>query len=200
MPRKRTLRAQLLRWVLVPLSVLLLVDAAGSYWFASRLSDRVYDGELMEIARELVLHVRRDAAQPTVDLEPDAERTLLLDQVDTVYYAIRGPGGALLAGSAALPLHDARTANATYNGTIAGAPVRIAEIRTANGAQAAVVVQVAETLRKRDMLTREILLDVIVPQLVLIVIAGVLCGWASPAALRRCARCSPPSRHARTWT
>jgi len=174
MPRKRSLRAQLLRWVLVPLSLLLLLDAAGSWWFASRLADRVYDGELMEIARELVLHVHRDGPQPTVDLEPDAERTLLLDQVDTVYYAIRGPDGALLAGSAALAPRQGRTATATYDGTIGGERVRIAEIRSANGAQVPVVVQVAETLRKRDALTQEILLDVILPQLVLIVIAGVL--------------------------
>ena len=174
MPRRRSLRAQLLRWVLVPLSLLLVLDAAGSWWFASRLADRVYDGELMEIARELVLHVRRDGPQPAVDLEPDAERTLLLDQVDTVYYAIRGPGGTLLAGSAALPVHEGRTSTATYAGTIGGEPVRIAEIRTANGTQVPVVVQVAETLRKRGTLTREILLDVILPQLVLIVIAGVL--------------------------
>jgi two-component system sensor histidine kinase TctE len=174
MPHKRSLRAQLLRWVLVPLSLLLLLDAAGSWWFASRLADRVYDGELMEIARELVLHVRREGPQPTVDLEPDAERTLLLDQVDTVYYAIRGADGALLAGSAALAPRAGRASAATYDGAIGGEPVRIAEIRTANGGQAPVVVQVAETLRKRGALTREILLDVILPQLVLIVIAGVL--------------------------
>jgi len=174
MPRKRSLRAQLLGWVLVPLSLLLLLDAAGSWWFASRLADRVYDGELMEIARELVLHVHRDGAQASVDLEPDAERTLLLDQVDTVYYAIRGPDGSLLAGSAALPVRETRAAASAYNGRIAGETVRIAEIRSMNGAQAPVTVQVAETLRKRGMLTREILLDVILPQLVLIVIAGVL--------------------------
>jgi len=174
MRRKGSLRAQLLRWVLVPLSLLLLLDAAGSWWFASRLADRVYDGELMEIARELVLHVHRDGPQPTVDLEPDAERTLLLDQVDTVYYAIRGPQGALLAGSAALNAREGRAPTATYDGTIGGERVRIAEIRTMNGTQVPVVVQVAETLRKRGALTQEILLDVILPQLVLIVIAGVL--------------------------
>ena len=174
MLRRGSLRAQLLRWVLVPLSVLLLVDAAGSYWFASRLSDRVYDGELMEIARELVLHVRRDGPQPTVDLEADAERTLLLDQVDTVYYAIRGLDGTLLAGSPTLAPHVGKTATSSYDSVIDGAKVRVAEIRTANGTQVPVVVQVAETLRKRAALTQEIMLDVILPQLGLIVIAGVL--------------------------
>jgi two-component system sensor histidine kinase TctE len=160
--------------MLIPLSVLLLVDALGSYWFATRLADRVYDGELMEIARELVLHVRRDGPTPTVDLESDAERTLLLDQVDTVYYAIRGPGGALLAGNAALAAGTASTPTSTYMSVVGGERVRVAEIRTANGTQVPVVVQVAETLNKRETLAREIMLDVILPQLALIVIAGIL--------------------------
>jgi len=174
MRTRGSLRGQLLRWMLIPLSVLLLVDAAGSYWFATRLADRVYDGELMEIARELVLHVRRDGPMPTVDLESDAERTLLLDQVDTVYYAIRGPGGALLAGMATLAPYTGSAPTATYLSAVDGQPVRVAEIRTANGTQVPVVVQVAETLHKRETLAREIMLDVILPQLALIVIAGIL--------------------------
>ena len=174
MPRRGSLRGQLLRWMLIPLSILLLLDALGSYWFATRLANRVYDGELMEIARELVLHVRRDGAVATVDLEPDAERTLLLDQVDTVYYAIRGADGTLLAGNAALTARQAGGSTSAYMSTVAGEPVRVAEIRTANGTQVPVVVQVAETLHKREALAREILLDVILPQLALIVIAGIL--------------------------
>ena len=161
--------------MLIPLSILLLLDALGSYWFATRLATRVYDGELMEIARELVLHVRRDGPTPTVDLESDAERTLLLDQVDTVYYAIRGADGALLAGTAALVAGTAAPLpTSTYMSSVAGEPVRVAEIRTANGTQVPVVVQVAETLHKRDTLAQEILLDVILPQLALIVVAGIL--------------------------
>jgi two-component system sensor histidine kinase TctE len=166
--------------MLIPLSVLLLVDAAGSYWFATRLADRVYDGELMEIARELVLHVRRDGPAPTVDLESDAERTLLLDQVDTVYYAIRGPDGALLAGTANLAAHPGSAPTSAYAGRVEGHDVRVAEIRASNGTQVPVVVQVAETLNKREALAREIVLDVILPQLALIVIAGFLV-WAGVA-------------------
>jgi len=79
-----TLRGKLLRWLLIPLSLLFLLDAAGSWFIAANLSDRVYDGELMEIARELALHVKRSGAKLAWDLESDAERTLLLDQYDKV--------------------------------------------------------------------------------------------------------------------
>jgi len=102
-PGSRTLRSQLLRWLLVPLSLLFIVDAIGSYFLARHLSNDVYDGELMEIARELNLHVKVAEARPTFDLEADAERALLLDQYDDVFYAVRAADGALIAGDAELP-------------------------------------------------------------------------------------------------
>src|SRR6476659_2491127 len=88
-----TLRSKLLRWLLIPLSLLFVVDAVGSWFIARHLSDRVYDGELMEIARELNLHVKLIDGKLAFDLEQDAERTLLLDQYDSVYYAVRTADG-----------------------------------------------------------------------------------------------------------
>ena len=174
MQPRGSLRGQLLRWMVGALSLVLLLDAAGSYYFASQLADRVYDGELMEIARELVLHVHRDGARTIVDLESDAERTLLLDQVDTVTYAIHAADGALLAGSTALAVNHASAAVTTYFADVGGEPVRVAQLRMPGGHQDPVVVQVAETLHKRTALTREMLADVILPQLVFIVMAGLL--------------------------
>ena len=77
--RNTTLRSKLLRWLLIPLVLLFLVDAVGSYFIAQRLSDRVYDGELMEVARELTLHVKPQGAIPMFDLEQDAEATITIN-------------------------------------------------------------------------------------------------------------------------
>ena len=182
--RRTTLRGKLLRWLLIPMSLLFLLDAAGSYVLASRLADRVYDGELMEIARELVLYVKRDGAKVGFDLEADAERTLLLDQYDKVYYAVRGPDRALIAGSADLREQErASSAVAFYDSEIGGDRIRVAQLRTAaNGDTAgpAVVVQVAETLIKRRALMQDMLIGIILPQLALILIAGILV-WAGVA-------------------
>ena len=49
--RSKSLRNQLLHWLLVPLTLLFLADAIGSYIVARHLSDQVYDNELLEIAR-----------------------------------------------------------------------------------------------------------------------------------------------------
>jgi len=178
-----TLRSKLLRWLLVPLSALFLIDAAGSYFIAQRLSDRVYDGELLEIARELALHVKPIGGHPAFDLEKDAERTLLLDQYDSVYYAVRGDGGVLIAGEPELQQPRAREASpGFYDSDLRGAPIRIAQLRTesADPNQAPVIVQVAETLVKRHALANEILIDAILPQLLLITIAGAVL-WAGVA-------------------
>jgi len=175
---KATLRRKLLRWLLIPLSLLFLVDAAGSWFIAARLSDRVYDGELMEIARELALHVKGSGTKLAWDLESDAERTLLLDQYDKVYYSVHSPAGQVLAGDAALdgPGATGSDAPSFYDAELHGEKVRVALLRTGNGGSSVpqATVQVAETLAKRRALTEEIFIDVILPQLFLILIAGIL--------------------------
>ena len=176
---KVTLRAKLLRWLLIPLSLLFLVDAAGSWFIAARLSDRVYDGELMEIARELALHVKRSGTKLAWDLESDAERTLLLDQYDKVFYAVRSPAGELVAGDVTLERPRATRSGAPdfYDGELHGDKVRFAALRTGTESGSfgpPAVVQVAETLVKRRTLAEEIFIGVILPQLLLILIAGLL--------------------------
>ena len=92
-----TLRSKLLRWVLVPLSVVLLADVIGSYVAVGAIVQSIYDGELAEIARELVLHLRADGQGIAFDLSSDAERTLLLDQYDHVYYSVHAADGRVIA-------------------------------------------------------------------------------------------------------
>ena len=175
-----TLRSKLLRWLLIPLSLLFVVDALGSWFIARHLSDRVYDGELMEIARELNLHVKPVDGRLTFDLEQDAERTLLLDQYDSVYYAVRRADGTLIAGDADLDRGRAGTAPLAYDAEAHGTPVRIAQIRSTDHGGTVFTVQVAETRVKRQMLANEIVIGVILPQLVLIAIAGLVL-WAGVA-------------------
>ncbi|HSC98289.1 MAG TPA: sensor histidine kinase N-terminal domain-containing protein [Casimicrobiaceae bacterium] len=170
--RNTTLRSKLLRWLLIPLVLLFLVDAVGSYFIGQRLSDRVYDGELMEIARELTLHVKSQGTIPKFDLEQDAERTLLLDQYDTVRYAVHGTDGTWIAGDTALTPRGNSNTDDFYDGELHGEPVRMVELRRVDGNSPSVVVQVAETRVKRQRLANEILIGVILPQLLLIAIAG----------------------------
>jgi two-component system sensor histidine kinase TctE len=169
-----TLRSKLLRWLLVPLSVVLVIDVVGSYIAVRAVVENIYDGELAEIARELVLHVKAEGAQTGFDLSSDAERTLLLDEFDKVYYSVHGAQGEPIAGRADLPYLPPQQgplgfADASY----AGAPIRIAALSRTVGSST-VTIEVAETMVKRRMLAQKLLLGVALPQIGLILLAGLI--------------------------
>lgn len=176
-----TLRSRLLRLVLVPLSLILLIDIVGSYFVVRHVANDVYDVELNEIAREMLLHVTRENGQLGFDLSPDAERTLLLDKEDQIYYAIRTVDGKLIAGDPTLPIHKTIKSGketAYYDGVLQeGQAVRIALLRGKPLVQPpaeVVMIQIAETQIKRDRHERELLMQLILPQVLLILIAGIL--------------------------
>lgn len=174
------LRTQLLKWLLVPLCALLTADAFFSYWMALNFSQRAYDRSLIELVREVSLHLSSRGSSLEFDL-PDAARTVLFtDPTDTVYYGIATSDGQLVSGQE-LPAPPIASGNSTgetlYDGEMEKQSVRVIQLRVAqpvagNGPDA--IVRIAETKHKRDELAREILLSVVVPQVVLILIASAI--------------------------
>lgn len=175
-----TLRSRLLRLVLIPLSMILLIDIAGSFFVVRHVANSVYDVELNEIAREMLLHVTRDKNGFGFNLSAEAERTLFLDEEDDVYYVIRTVDGNTLAGDPTLPVPKAIRAGretAYYNDVFQGKSVRVALTRSkplVHPSSEPVFIQIAETQVKRDRYVRTLLLQVILPQVLLILIAGIL--------------------------
>jgi two-component system sensor histidine kinase TctE len=189
------LRTRLLTWLLVPLTVLLTVDTFVSYWVALKFSQRAYDRVLVEIARELSLHLRADAGGLALDLPDQVRRVLLSDPSDRIHFEIADAGGRAIAGEPVPPPPPGPAGERLYDGVMLGEPVRIVALRVgadpAAGRPAAAEVRVAETEHKRNGLAREILLSVVLPQILLILIAGivvwvgVLRGLASLRPLQR---------------
>ena len=175
------LQRKLLAWLLGPLSVLLVLDTGAAYWSSLRFSDLAYDRALHEIAREIVLHVRPGAPQPRLDLSQSAEKVLLLDQEDRLFFRLTAADGALLGGDAQLPAPAQPLARngrpLFYRATVHGQPVRVVAawmpIAEAPGAPQ-VQVRVAETLNKRTRLAWEMVASVVLPQLLLIVAATIV--------------------------
>lgn len=182
MPFERALlRTKLLTWLTVPLALLLTADTSVSYWIALDFSRRAYDHSLREIAREVSLHIRSDGNELALDL-PDAAREVLFnDPSDRIYHEIVSPDGRLIAGE---PIPRPRPAatlvpgkESLYDATLGGVPVRVVELAVqAQGAAGTTlaVVRIAETEVKRRILAREILLSVVVPQILLILIVGLV--------------------------
>jgi two-component system sensor histidine kinase TctE len=185
MPREQPLlRTQLLRWLAAPLFLLLTADTFVSYWIALSFSQRAYDRSLVEIAREVSLHLHAGSGGPVLDLPADARRVLFTDPVDSIYFEVAAADGRQVAGEAiAPPGHNGAGRNGgetLYDGKVRGVAVRIVELAVAaepSAGRPAALVRIAETEVKRNELAREILLSVVVPQLLLILIAGIVV-WA----------------------
>ncbi len=172
-----TLRSKLLRQLLLPLGLVLAVEIGGSYFAVRSVAQSVYDGELAEIARELVLHVTERDGRPGFDLTPEAERTLLLDEFDRISYAVHDAEGRLLAGRGDLPYPGGAPGLHFSDASDGGTPVRIAvlsRLAAGTGEVAPVFIEVAETTHKRERLANMLLLGVAVPLFVLILLFGVL--------------------------
>ncbi|MGH8665945.1 MAG: sensor histidine kinase N-terminal domain-containing protein [Burkholderiales bacterium] len=177
--KQRMLRNQLLVWLLVPLALLLSADAYISYRVALGFSREAYDRSLIEVAHEIALHVHVDRGKLELELPDAARRVLLNDPSDRIYFSIIAEGGLPIAGDA-LPgpngiIAKGPRAEVLYDASMQGEPVRAVQMRidaNADNARPAALVRVAETEGKRKELTREILLSVIIPQVLLILIAG----------------------------
>jgi two-component system sensor histidine kinase TctE len=185
MPLERSLlRTKLLTWLTVPLALLLTADTSVSYWIALDFSRRAYDHSLVEIAREVSLHVRAKGREVILDLPEAARAVLFTDPSDRIFHEITTIDDRLVAGER-IPRQPAAAAivpgkEVLYDGVLDGTPVRVVAlpVQAQNAQEAAIaVVRIAETEVKRRVLAREILLSVVLPQILLVVIVGLVV-WA----------------------
>jgi two-component system sensor histidine kinase TctE len=170
------LQRKLLAWLLGPLAVLLVLDTAVAYWNSLRFSNLAYDRALLEIGREIALHVKLDGTRPRLELSEAAANILLLDPEDQLFYRVIAQDGADLGGDAQLPpVRIDKSAGPDFHGEeVHGKPVRMMVAWMPVGPDAGpplVQVQVAETLNKRTRFTWEMVANVVLPQLLLIVMA-----------------------------
>lgn len=178
-PRK--LRSQLLTWLLIPLFLLLIVDSFITYSVALEFSRRAYDRSLVDVARELALHLRPTATGMVLDLPADSRKILLSDPEDRIHYEINSFDGRLVEGES-LPHAPDDALESTENtvlfeGAVRGTPVRVVEMRVAEDIEhgrPGAIVRVAETQFKRNRFAREILLSVLLPQALIIPVAGLV--------------------------
>lgn len=177
-PERPLLRKQLLKWLLAPLFLLLTADTAISYWVALRFSQQAHDRTLLEVAREFSFYLRGTGAGLALEMPEEARRLLFTDAEDRLYFEAATSEGRSVAGERIAPADAGRRVPETfYDGVLRGEPVRIIELRLAPDAsreRPAAIVRVAETMLKRNNLAREILLSVVLPQVLLIIIAGAV--------------------------
>jgi two-component system sensor histidine kinase TctE len=179
-PPSRSLRSRLLRRLMPPLLALFVVSGTLSYFGARYHANEVHDRWLVDSVEALAQRVTLSRGTPSLDLPEAARQILQWDPDDTTWYEVRGERSGHIAGHPLVPgpsppgAQQLRGAT-LYNGWISGAQVRVASvpIRLA-GLDEPIEVRIAETLRKRQSLAAEQLLSVLLPQLVLVLVAGAV--------------------------
>jgi two-component system sensor histidine kinase TctE len=180
----RSLRRQLLLWLLLPQIVLWLVAAFGAYRLATRHADELIDASLLQSARALARQIKPTASGVFVDLPRSAQDILAADPDDRVLYLVTSPPGELLLGDARLPPPPGRPAldePVFFDATLANERLRLVSLDLHLGAAGApdslMRVQVARSSAPRELLARRMLLDTALP-LSLLVALMTMGVWA----------------------
>jgi len=173
-----SLRRHLTYWLLGPLFLLVAAGSFVSYRIALSAANKAYDSALLDPVLAIASHLRRTGNQLELDLPTIAIEALRIDTEDRVFFQVLGPAGELIAGTPRLPGPPEPLSSGEhvfYDAKLEGEPVRVAAraVRVENGNA---IVQVAETLIKRDKLVLELLFASTVPQ-VLIAFAAVALLW-----------------------
>ena len=187
-----SLRARLLLGILVPVLALVSFNAWSLYKQALRAADQAYDRTLLASAKSIgellyLSHegdkVRLNATVPYAALE-----AFEADTRSRLFYRVTGFDGELLSGFEDLPRWQGRIPDRPayaalvdfYDGIYQGKPVRMAvllqPVASALG-QGMATIQVAETLELRRTLARELLLDALWRQALLVAVIALVVVW-----------------------
>jgi two-component system sensor histidine kinase TctE len=164
-----SLRRQLINWLFTPLFLLLLFSTVTGYMAAVNLSNKPYDLVLLERAKLLasryVLH-SEGRVGPTF---PEDERAFR--------YSVHDEWGRKLASSGQLPSPRPADFNQTQprlrDTQFHGEKLRLVTLQVIRPTGEAMLVQAAEPVEARLILGRSILGNIVIPQLIFIVIAGI---------------------------
>jgi two-component system, OmpR family, sensor histidine kinase TctE len=176
----RSLRAHLLLWLVPPVVGVIIISSVASYTLALKFATEAYDTGLFDAARSLAQQINfTQSGAAELNLPRAATEILVSDPYDHIYYRVV-TGHTTVAGrnDVPLPLEPLTHAEPVrfYDAHVAGEPVRIGAYAVfGQSGHAAATVLFAETLVKRNRLSRNLLVTMLLPliSLALVVVAGV---------------------------
>ena len=175
-----SLFGEILDWMLAPLLLLWPISIAATNHVASQIANQPYDQHLADNVTAIVKLVKIDGDRITVNLPASARTVLRTDETDLLLYQVVAPNTRVVQGDREIPwpplpakiqagkvlFRDDRIDAENVRIAYAFLPVR-------EGLPPAVV-QVAETLKKREALSGSIIYGVLLPQFTIIPLAVIL--------------------------
>jgi len=191
-----SLRSRLLGWILLPLGVLIGVNAYVSYGNAVYAANEAYDRSLYLAARTLAEELEVKNGQLQLDVMGAAGYLFENHTGSRLFYKVTSSQGQWLAGEASLPDVPARAESSVHyfalvrfdDGLYAGQPVRLAQLTHVMDdgglADPLVRITVAETMEARQQLISHILRDTLSSQGLLLLAAALLVVWGVQRGIR----------------
>jgi two-component system sensor histidine kinase TctE len=176
----KSLRLQLLGWVLVPLGLLVSLNTWIAFRNASETATVVQDRMLLGAVRIIAEQTYYKSGELHVEVPPAALELFESSSPDRVYYRVAAPRGVLLLGYAELPSPPVslRAEEFThFDSSVRGQPVRVAALaQPLVGAPdpAPILIEVAQTLQSHRALATQIWKQAIWQQLLMLGLAIVL--------------------------
>lgn len=193
--RLGSLRGQLLRWLLIPLGILVAIDAVSVYRNALEAADVAYDRSLLASTRALAERVSIVNGKVVADVPYVALDSFETDTLGRIYYKVTGINGDFVSGYDDLPPlpPDIRRSEAYpalvyfYHARYRGEPVRIAALYQPvydDSMRGIALIQVGESHDARRDLSRQILFATLWRQAALVLAAALLAWFAVRFVLR----------------
>lgn len=194
-PRLGSLRGQLLRWLLIPLALLVALNSVSVYRNALDAADLAYDRSLLASTRALAERVTIKEGRVVADVPYVALDSFETDTLGKIFYKVSGIEGETVSGYDDLPPVPANVPRSEaypalvrfYHADYNGEPVRIAALLQPvydDSMRGIVLIQVGETLDARRGLSRKILIDTLVRQAALVLAVATLVWFAVRLVLR----------------
>jgi two-component system sensor histidine kinase TctE len=184
-----SLRGQLLRWLIVPLVILVALNAVSLYRDALDAADIAYDRSLLASTRALAERVSVRDGKVVADVPYVALDSFETDTLGRIYYRVGGLHGETVSGYDDLPPVPKETPRSElypalvrfYHADYNGEPVRIAALLQPvydDSMRGIALIQVGETLDARRALSRRILLNTLWRQALLVLAVATLVWFA----------------------
>ena len=177
----------------MPLLLIWPVSIGVTYLIAKSIANEPFDRALEDRVTVIAQQVKEIDGEVSAELPYSARDILRADDVDNVYFQIRGAQRQMVSGDTDIPLPDEEDKPVPWSVMLRDAQMRNAEVRVAYlyvnlqpapGARASTegpryaLVQVAETLEKRRQLANQIIKGVILPEFIILPIALTLLWFA----------------------
>lgn len=157
-----------------------LVSAAVMHSLVFKFINYAYDYSLLDSTHDLEGQIVNAGGKVSLNLPKSALQMFLSDELDEIYYNVVGRDGEVLSGDTDLPMPEVTGSPGTSSfrdGTLRGKKVRIASLSYLPPGlppDRSVLIQVAETLNKRNALSGKVMTAMALPQFLMIMLAALI--------------------------